>query len=117
MRIVMICCDYAPNVGGIAAHIQQLSWALSRRGHHVWVLNHRYGRGEERTWEEHGVRVHQSFLGRENNRIKSTLPSYWYSGRRRVGHRRTAGWSCTFMIFSRALGWRCSRPDATRLSS
>ncbi|MFN0149855.1 MAG: glycosyltransferase family 4 protein [bacterium] len=81
MRIVMVSCDYFPTTGGIAGHIRKLSLALSRRGHRVVIVNHRYGNGEPSEWNEEGVRVLQSHLGRENSHVKLTLPAYWVTGR------------------------------------
>ena len=38
MHIVMASIDYLPSVGGIAAHVHELSKALTALGHHVTVL-------------------------------------------------------------------------------
>lgn len=38
MKIGMVSSDFWPNVGGIAAHVEHLSQALSQRGHEVWVI-------------------------------------------------------------------------------
>ena len=38
MRILMVSLDFPPTVGGIAAHVYELSMALSRLGHEVSVI-------------------------------------------------------------------------------
>ena len=38
MHIVMITDDFPPNIGGIAAHVWELSKALVKLGHQVTVL-------------------------------------------------------------------------------
>ncbi len=35
----MLTTDYLPNIGGIAAHVYHLSWALQQLGHRVVVIN------------------------------------------------------------------------------
>lgn len=40
----MISHDYAPNIGGIAAHVTNLATHLARRGHDVLVITMRYDR-------------------------------------------------------------------------
>jgi len=42
MKIVMVSTDYLPNIGGIAAHIYNLSKELVQLGHEVHVVNPRY---------------------------------------------------------------------------
>ncbi|MDO8490194.1 MAG: glycosyltransferase family 4 protein [bacterium] len=43
MRLCIISSDYYPSVGGIAAHVYNLSRSLAGRGHSVLVMSIRYG--------------------------------------------------------------------------
>ena len=38
MRVLMISEDYLPSIGGISHHVYQLSTALAKRGHYVYML-------------------------------------------------------------------------------
>lgn len=50
MRILMVSLDFPPTVGGIAAHVYELSRAMVRKGHEVMVLTRK--RKEHRTDEK-----------------------------------------------------------------
>jgi len=39
LNVCMLTSDYLPNIGGIAAHVVELSRKLSQLGHNVWVIN------------------------------------------------------------------------------
>src|SRR5690606_15286898 len=39
MNICMLTTDYLPNIGGIAAHVHNLSVALAELGHKVAIVN------------------------------------------------------------------------------
>ncbi len=53
----MISHDYAPNIGGIAAHVTNLATHLARRGHDVTVITMRYDRALPFSKSEGKLRV------------------------------------------------------------
>lgn len=58
----MISRDFLPNVGGIAAHVYELSRALVQQGHHVHVVKTGYGKSPTVTVENlDGIQVHRLF--------------------------------------------------------
>ncbi|MES9878863.1 MAG: glycosyltransferase family 4 protein [Candidatus Sedimenticola sp. 1PA] len=59
MRIGLISADFAPNVGGVAAHVVELGKALALAGHEVHVITLPLGemRQKHATWE--GMQVHR----------------------------------------------------------
>ncbi len=52
MKIAMITDDYPPNIGGIAAHVYELSRALQAEGHEIQVY---FWDPEKRNSVEHGI--------------------------------------------------------------
>jgi len=38
MHILMVSLDYPPQVGGIAAHVYELSHAIKKQGHTITVI-------------------------------------------------------------------------------
>ncbi len=58
MNILMISIDYPPAPGGIAAHVYELTKALTRAGHRVAVVTRRRGNEPERSAED-GWQVHR----------------------------------------------------------
>lgn len=60
MRIVMVTWEYPPRiVGGIARHVEELSWALADRGHEVHVVTAAFA-GAPAEEEYNGVRVYRT---------------------------------------------------------
>ncbi len=60
MRILMVTWEYPPRiVGGIARHVEELSWALADRGHEVHVVTAAFG-GAPAEEEYNGVRVYRT---------------------------------------------------------
>lgn len=61
MRICIMCQDFPPLIGGIAAHVYELSRALVRRGNEVHAIVPRYP--YNLNWEEtvDGIHVHRVF--------------------------------------------------------
>ncbi len=59
MNICMVSTDFVPNVGGVAAHVLELSKALVRLGHAVHVVQARFGEPGTELSEIDGVRVHR----------------------------------------------------------
>jgi len=57
MKIVMVSTDYLPNIGGIAAHIYNLSKALVKLGHEVHIVNPRYNT-ELENLKQDGIFIH-----------------------------------------------------------
>ncbi|MET0082767.1 MAG: glycosyltransferase family 4 protein [Sedimenticola sp.] len=59
MRIGLISADFAPNVGGVAAHVVELGKALAKAGHEVHVITLPLGdmREKQARWE--GMQVHR----------------------------------------------------------
>jgi len=57
MKILMVSLDFPPTLGGIAAHVYELSNALSAGGHRVAVLTRRYDGMEPEEALGSGVRV------------------------------------------------------------
>ncbi|MCF6095699.1 glycosyltransferase family 4 protein [Thermovorax subterraneus] len=81
LKIIMLSTDYLPNIGGVAAHIFNLTNALQKMGHEICVVNPIQGQ----EWKinltiENGVQVcrlvypfDEKKLNRFLNRIKITV--------------------------------------------
>ncbi|WP_340819089.1 glycosyltransferase family 4 protein [Methanolobus sp. WCC4] len=61
MNICIMCQDFPPLIGGIAAHVHELSKALAKQGNEVHVIVPRYPYNLK--WEENfdGIHVHRVF--------------------------------------------------------
>jgi glycosyltransferase involved in cell wall biosynthesis len=57
MRIALITADFAPNVGGVAAHVVELGKALAAAGHAVHVITRPLGDMAERQTRWQGMTV------------------------------------------------------------
>ena len=62
MHILMVSLDYPPQVGGIAAHVYELSHAIKKQGHTITVI----ARNKHNTWpayeDDEGIDVHRITL-------------------------------------------------------
>ncbi len=57
MNIIMISIDYPPIVGGISAHVYELSKAMAEEGHNVSVFTRKLANREKRKTKESGVGI------------------------------------------------------------
>jgi len=64
MRIGLISADFAPNVGGVAAHVVELGKALSCAGHEVHVITLPLGGMRQPTALWQGMHVHRPNIPR-----------------------------------------------------
>ncbi|MEW7976671.1 MAG: glycosyltransferase family 4 protein [Candidatus Sedimenticola endophacoides] len=62
MRIGLISADFAPNVGGVAAHVVELGTTLSKLGHDVHVITLPLGGARERISSWRGMTVHRPHI-------------------------------------------------------
>lgn len=63
MKILTASPDYLPNVGGVAAHVHQLTQALARAGHEVAVVKSDWGRGPDEVKAVGPVEAHYIYCG------------------------------------------------------
>jgi glycosyltransferase involved in cell wall biosynthesis len=75
LRIGLISADFAPNVGGVAAHVVELGRALVTAGHQVDVITLPLGDMRNDQADFHGMRVHRP-------RIPKARPFYTWLLRR-----------------------------------
>lgn len=59
MRVGLISADFAPNVGGVAAHVVELGKSLARAGHEVHVFTLPLGDERDACTSWHGMTVHR----------------------------------------------------------
>lgn len=64
MRIGLISADFAPNVGGVAAHVVELGKALADAGHEVHVITLPLGDRREPVANWQGMQVHRPRIPR-----------------------------------------------------
>lgn len=64
MKICMLSIDFLPNIGGIAAHVYELSKALVKQGNDVHVITLRRNFHEEKYQEIDGVKVYRIYYPR-----------------------------------------------------
>ncbi|WP_145999613.1 glycosyltransferase family 4 protein [Deinococcus sp. UR1] len=70
MRILMVSVDFLPSIGGVAAHIYNLSKSLSMMGHHVDVLYTNLSNDDSvRDYQLDGFNVREIHI--KPNRVKS----------------------------------------------
>lgn len=62
MKICMLSIDFLPNVGGIAAHVYELSKALVKQGNEVHVITFRDEFRGVKYEEIDGIKVHRIYL-------------------------------------------------------
>ncbi len=63
LKILMISLDFPPTVGGISAHVYELSKALVNEGHHVTVLSKYLSHDEEVNEQVDGVKIVRYKIG------------------------------------------------------
>ncbi len=83
MNICMVSYDFIPNVGGLAAHVRELSKHLVRAGHHVTVVT-LAAPGRPMVEESEGVRIMRCRQG-----LRHTYGAFYI--RAALRHLRTAG--------------------------
>lgn len=64
MKILMLSADFLPNIGGIASHVYELSKALQKQGHKVWVITDRSRFGGKRYEEIDGIKIYRTHFRR-----------------------------------------------------
>lgn len=73
MRILMVSSDFLPQIGGVAAHIYNLSLALRNVGHDITVLNVLPAQDQEGVEDLHGLkcwRISSGAKGKASNYAK-----------------------------------------------
>lgn len=83
LNVLMVSDDFYPSVGGIAAHVLEISRAISSLGHNVVLLTKIYDPKNELPEEEYvgGVRVVRVKV---SNRRKIRALEFIYKGRRKI---------------------------------
>ncbi len=64
MKICMLSIDFLPNIGGIAAHVYELSKALVKEGNDVFVLTGKKNFNDKRYEEIDGIKVYRTYFPR-----------------------------------------------------
>jgi len=76
MRIGLITADFHPNVGGVAAHVEELGKALVENGHEVHVVTLPLGSERAPSGELYGMSVHRPPIPK-GKPLYSWLTRYW----------------------------------------
>lgn len=64
MKICMLSADFLPNIGGITAHVYELSKALVKQGNDVYVITLTYRLREKNYQKIDGIKVHRIYYPR-----------------------------------------------------
>ena len=64
MKICMLSIDFLPGIGGIAAHVYELSKALVKEGNDVFVLTGKKNFNDEKYEDIDGVKIYRTYFPR-----------------------------------------------------